>query len=127
MVSEPEPVLRHVWRLDEDGVRDDFAADSEAIHMGPACTVCGESFCMFCEKDFDSLPCDGPITQSDRFEYAQKEIIRLQAFLAKAEREGRFVQVSETPIPPELCGVGGCVYYPITENEGSHKHSWQAK
>jgi len=35
------------------------------------------------------------------------------------------VMVSETPIPPELCGVGGCVYYPITENEGSHKHSWE--
>jgi len=34
-------------------------------------------------------------------------------------------QVSETPIPPELCGVGGCVYYPITKNEGSHTHSWE--
>jgi len=92
-VSESEPVLRHVWILDDAGDRDDSMAEYGDRCMGPGCSVCGDSFCMFC-KDLDSLVCEGPRSQSDRIEFAQKEIIRLQAFLAKH-------QVSETPIPPE--------------------------
>lgn len=32
--------------------------------------------------------------------------------------------VSETPIPPELCGIEGCAR--LTDHEGS-THSWEAK
>lgn len=56
--------MKHAWRLDAQGKPDLWAFESVpyevyGYHNGPVCTVCYESFCMHCQRDWEDLECEG--------------------------------------------------------------------
>ena len=55
--------LGHIPKVTDRGAIDWFAMETDA-HHGPACAVCGESFCRYCVRNADDLlhelgPCIG--------------------------------------------------------------------
>lgn len=55
--------MKHTWALDEDGEIDlnalDIVTDSGGCN-GPKCTVCGTPICMWHERNWRELDCEGP-------------------------------------------------------------------
>ena len=49
-------VSTHMWERDEDGKIDVWAAEG-GFHNGPICRVCGESPCVHCRPDWETLIC----------------------------------------------------------------------
>jgi len=47
---------KHLWYKEDDGEIDLWRLDV-GFHNGPACQVCGESFCVNCNKDWENTEC----------------------------------------------------------------------
>lgn len=47
---------KHLWYKNKDGSVDEWRLDI-GFHNGPECEVCGESFCVSCDPDYEDTKC----------------------------------------------------------------------